>query len=124
MIQRQWEDCDLTRIALGETLGQLTIELSNNYDGETLAMIVCRGLLSIRINSALTLDESELPVFAGKVLLYKLKVDEATAHLQSQGYGFSRSGSATPFNSDAIWRIHIEGGEIDREVLARECQII
>ena len=124
MIQNQWEDCDLTRIALGETLGQLKIELRNNYDGETLALLVCSGLLAIRINSALAFDWGELPVFVGKVQLHKLEADDATACLQSHGYGFSRSGTATPFTPDAILKIRIEGGEIDCEVLARECQVM
>lgn len=124
MIQKQWEDCDLTRISLNDKLGQLTVELSNNDDGETIAVLVCKGLLSLKLSSALVFDESELPVFVGKVELQKLEEINANAYLQSHRYGFSRFGSAMPFGINTIWRVHIEGGEIDFEALVKDCEIM
>ena len=123
MIQKQWEDCDLTRISLDETLSQLTIELSSTYDGKTLVILVCKGLISLHLNSGLAFDESGLPVFVGKVQLHKIAGEDVLPSLQSHGYSFSAVGNRINSTQDCIWRIVIEGGQIESDVLVTDCKI-
>ena len=77
----------------------------------------------VQLSSCFSLG-SELPKFIGEFRVEKLEYEAAVACLRQHNYGFC--GPGIPFESTpySVWRIQIEGGEIEGEIVAKVCEIM
>ena len=124
MIEKHLQDCDLSSFFISPDLSSAEIELSSNYNGDTLAKIVCKRLLIIQLNSALAFDHSKLPALVGEFQVTSLDRESAVECLRNHNYGFERIGSSFSDSSATVWWIRIEGGEIECQIIAMDCDFL
>jgi len=119
-----WTDVDLSEFTFDLSGDRTRIELSSNYDGSDVATITCTGHLAIRVNSSLPPNSSSLPVFVGECSVKPLSEVALKESLSRQGYGFQFEGKRNlPEESGNGYHIRIEGGEVEADIIAMECNI-
>lgn len=111
-------DTNLSEVAFGSNGQSLVLTFLNMRDGDEEARLGCSGLLIVKYQSTC----SSLPLYVGDVI-DEIVGEDSMQRLGQMGYGFmNRDGTTLSSPSERLHFVHLEGGEIDIDIVCSEIE--
>ncbi len=110
-------DTNLSEIAFTSNGPALVLSFLSMYDGREELRLNCRGLLIVKYHSI----SSPLPLYVGEVIHEEISAEDTKLRLAHSGYGFTnQDGTVLTLRSERLHFVHLEGGEIDIDIVCTE----
>lgn len=117
----KWSDVNLSGLVVDVESSHVRFEILSSFDGHTLAIVTCNGVLAIAIHSCLA--PRAMPCMVGHVEIKTHPQADFPALLNSTGVSFFQHSAFQNHEIGEVFSVRIEGGELDVVLITATCEI-